>query len=86
MNPPVFFGKLPVVEGAESGYADVLQIDITRHNRIVRQGGDGWIFGFAVGDPEGFLHGVMVYSVGLVFRESVRLTVLAVSWHISASC
>ena len=57
MNPPVFFGQLPVVEGAESGYGDILQMDITRHNRIVRQGG-GWIFGFAVGDPEGFLHGV----------------------------
>ena len=56
VNPAVFFGKFPVVEGAESGYADVLQMDITRHNRVVRQGGDGWIFSFAVGDPEGFLH------------------------------
>lgn len=66
MNPAVFFGKLTVVEGAESGYADVLQMDIPRHNRIVRQCG-GWIFGFAVGDPEGFLHGVHGVLCGVGF-------------------
>ena len=67
MNPSVFFGQLPVVEGAEPGNADVLKIDIPLHNRIIRQGGDGWIFGFAVGDPEGFLHGVHGVLCGVGF-------------------
>lgn len=47
VNPSVFFGKLPVVEGAEPGNADVLKIDIPLHNRIIRQGGGDGIFCFA---------------------------------------